>query len=379
MGFPVSSSRRIPSILPSILGPLSVAILLLVLTGCGERALKVSGGSSSGLVFVVASNSGNLDISRARLSDGAVLPVTRTADRNETWPTWSQLARYLVYEVRTSDKQRTNDLMLWTPNTGEETPLTQTDYRSEGWAIWSPNRARLAFAFIGGATSGSGIAIVDPRAGAGAHLFVRGQGNEYFLRPTFSPNGELLVAQRRGRGGRGSNLWVLDGNNQRTRITNDPAWFDYKAWFTRSGDEVLYSRRPVSGGWHEIVAVGSDGSDLRVLCKGEETDYHSARPSPTRDEFALVSNRDETFDVYIANPDGKQLVNLSNTDDRHEFAPRWSPDGHFVAVTVAGEIDGTPLLQTPEQIAKARIVVYDRRGKVHLDVPGLMPDWMPAW
>ena len=185
--------------------------------------------------------------------------------------------------------------------------------------------------------------------------------------------------QRRGHGGRGSNLWVVDPGNERTRITQDPDWFDYKAWFTRDGSEILYSRRPVTGGWQQIAIIDADGGEPRVLHSGEESDYHSARPSPTRDEYALVSNQSGNFDVFLSNFEGTRLRNLSNTKDRSEFAPRWSPDGQLLAVTVADESDGTPLFTTPENLANARVVVYDRRGKIRLEVPGLMPDWMPAW
>lgn len=357
-----------------------VALLGVVLSvACSDPSLEVRGPSSSGLVFARAVGDG-IDLARARLSDQSVVPLTRS-DMNESWPTWSELARLLVYQAGPSDPSAPHDLWLWTPNTGDQQALTQTPYRNEQWAVWSPNQSRLAFAFVGGGASGSGIAVVDPRAGAGAQLFIRSQGGEYFLRPAFAPDGVSLVAQRRGPRGRGSTLWRIDGSGSPTRITTDPAWFDFKAFFTRNGRRIIYSRRPASGGWHQIVNIGSKGQDPRTILESESADYHSARPSPIRDEIVFVSNQTptENFDLFLSDLDGGGVRNLSRTQDLNEFAPRWSPDGALVVVTVIDEQFGLPRLSARESLEQSRIMVFDRDGNKRLDVNGFMPDWMPAW
>ncbi len=358
---------------------LAAVLCGLLCLACGDPALEVRGPSSGGLVFARVVGDG-VDLARVRLSDQTVVPLTRTPD-DESWPTWSELARLLVYQVGPSDAKSPHDLWLWTPNTGATQALTQTPSRNEQWAVWSPNQSRLAFAFVGRGATGSGIAVVDPRAGAGAQLFIRGEGGEYFLRPTFSPDGVSLVAQRRGPGGRGSTLWRIDRTGSPRRISDDPAWFDFKAWFTRNGRRIIFSRRPATGGWHQVVNVGSDGRDARPILASDSADFHSARPSPIRDEIAFVSNQTPTedFDVYLSDLDGKNVRNLSQTPEINEFAPRWSPDGNLVAVTVIDEQFGMPRLGSRESLRRSRVVVLDREGQRRLDVPGFMPDWMPAW
>jgi Tol biopolymer transport system component len=352
------------------------AALLAALLACSDEPVEVVGSSSSGLVFARVVGD-NVDLARVRLEDGSVRALLKTPDRNEAWPDWSELSRRLAFEVD-SIGLGPSDLRLWLPNSGEEVPFTETPGRREGWAVWSPTAPELAFAFVGPGNR-SGVALADLASGQ-ARLLATAQRQDFFLRPTFSPDGSGLVAQRRGPDGSGSNLWILSRDAAPRRLTHDPAWFDFKAWFTRDGRRILYSRRPLAGGWHEIASVDPEGGDLRLHSHVHESDAHSARPSPVRDEFAFVSNRkNEVFDLYLESLAGDDLRNLSRTPEEHEFAPRWSPDGELLAVTVADEQFGMPRLNDLESLAMARIRVLDRSGNVLFETQGFMPDWMPAW
>lgn len=343
---------------------------------CSEEPVKVVGSSSSGLVFARVVGD-DVDLARARLSDGAVRPLFQTRDRKEAWPYWSELARRLAFEVD-SIGEGLSDLRLWLPNSGEEVPFTETPGRREGWAVWSPIAPELAFAFVGPGNR-SGVALVDLVRGE-ARLIATAQRQDFFLRPTFSPDGARMVAQRRGPDGSGSNLWILSRDAPPRQITHDPGWFDFKAWFTRDGRRILYSRRPLAGGWHEIASIDPEGGDLRLHSHVHESDAHSARPSPVRDEFAFVSNREnEIFDLYLDSIEGGALRNLSRTPAEHEFTPRWSPDGELLVVTVADEEFGMPRLNDLASLERAKIRVLDREGNVLFETAGFMPDWMPAW
>jgi Tol biopolymer transport system component len=352
-----------------------VLAILLAGSGCSDAPARVTGSSSSGLVFARVVG-GNVDLARARLADGSVRALLTTPDRNEAWPDWSELARRLAFEVD-SIGLGPSDLRLWLPNSGEEVPFTETTGRREGWSVWSTTAPDLAFAFVGPGNR-SGVAVADLSRGE-ARVIASAGGRDFYLRPTFSPDGNRLVAQRRGPDGSGSNLWILERESPPRRITHDLAWFDFKAWFTRSGRRILYSRRPVSGGWHEIASIDPDGGNLRLHAQVLESDAHSARPSPVRDEFAFVSNRGGDFDLYLEWLEGGDLRNLSRSEDENEFAPRWSPDGELIVVTVAEEQFGMPRLTDLEGLANARIRVLDRTGRVLFETPGFMPDWMPAW
>jgi Tol biopolymer transport system component len=152
-----------------------------------------------------------------------------------------------------------------------------------------------------------------------------------------------------------------------------------KAQFTRDGSRVVFSRRPASGGTHDIANIAVDGSGLRTHASGPDSDDHSATPSPERDEFAFVSDRAGSFDVFVADFEGDRVHQLTHSPDVDEFAPRWSPDGERLVVITTAESAGPPRLVDRDHLADARVVVLDRTGRVLFDAPGYNPDWMPPW
>jgi len=313
---------------------------------------------------------------RLRLSDGEEQRVTQTPDRSERWPYWSRAARRLVFQTSAAGAPRDSDLVLWDPESARESRFPATPYRQERWPSWSPRGDLLAFAFRGGRPP-SGVAIVTLRERT-RRIIARSGPREFFLRPNFAPDGERLVAQRRNPASGRSNLWLLSTSAPPRPITDGSSWNDTKAWFTRDGERIIFSRRPAEGGAADVMSIAADGSDLRTVV-GTPANEHSGRPSPTRDEIAFVSNRDGSSDIFLANLDGSALRSLTPNDPRDLFAPRWSPDGErIVATVISGEsADGAPLAEA--SLEGVRLVVLERDGSRIRETDGAMADWMPPW
>jgi Tol biopolymer transport system component len=363
---------------PGVLRTLGVALASLAagfVIACGQTPVGSGTTASDGLVFIRFEN-GSTEVMRARIADGAVQAVTATPGRKERWPYWSDGAQRVVFQIGDPDRVGSSDLALWDPKTRGETPFPATPQRQERWPAWSPDGRSLVYAFRGGRPK-SGVALADLRERA-TRVIARSGKDDFFLRPNFSPDGRLLVTQRRIRASRGSNLWILSASAPPRRLTDDPDWYDSKAWFTRDGSRIVYTRRPDRGGQSDIVSVAAAGGDLRTLV-GTEANEHSARPSLTRDEIAFVSDRDGSSDVFLADLDGGNPRSLRTTPDRNELAPRWSPDGERIAVTTVPEEAGDFGSMNAAAVAQARLVVLDRQGNTLLDTPGAMPDWMPPW
>jgi Tol biopolymer transport system component len=354
----------------------AAALAACLLFACSAEPPAVTGPASEGLVFIRIAG-GSAEVMRARLSDGEVRPLTDTADREEAWPYWSPAAGRLLFQAAAANEPGRNDLILWDPGPREEVPLVQTPLRDERWPEWSPDGRLVAYAFRAG-RGAAGVAIANLTSGT-TTLVATSSGADFFLRPSFDPAGRRLVAQRRGPDGRGSNLWLLAPAAAPRPLTSDPAWFDMKPRFTRDGSRIIFSRRPASGGPHDIASVAEDGSGLRIHASTPGADDHSARPSPRRDEFAFISDRAGSFDVFAADLEGDRVRRLSDTPQFDEFAPRWSADGERLVVIAAPAGDGPPRLVDREALASTRVVVFDRRGRTLFDEPGYNPDWMSPW
>jgi Tol biopolymer transport system component len=281
-----------------------------------------------------------------------------------------------VYQVDDPENPGSSDLFLWDPETASETKLLATPHRGERWASWSPDGRWLAYAFLGGRPM-SGVAAVDWRTRE-TTVIARAGRRDFFQRPNFSPDGSLLVAQRRIPGREGSNLWILSSADSPRRLTSDSDWHDSKAWFTRDGSRIVYTRRPEAGGQFDVTSIALTG-ESRGMIAASEANEHSARPSPSRDEVVLVSDRDGSSDVFLADLDGGSLRSLLQTPDRNELAPRWSPDGERLVVTAVPSDVADFGTMNAAALRQARLVVLDREGNELLDTPGAMADWMPPW
>ncbi|HXK22244.1 MAG TPA: hypothetical protein VMS55_06150 [Myxococcota bacterium] len=317
------------------------------------------------------------DLARARIADGAVRPLWRTPDRDEAWPTWSDAAKRLAFQVGGRHAREPSDLWTWQPGQDEPSPLWRTPHRDEAWPAWSPVAPQLAFAFRGGAQE-PGVAVVAFEGGKQVAVPIASAAPPaLFLRPRFAPDGASLVAQRRSADD--SQLFVLVRGREPRALTRDPAWFHLKGAFTRDGSRVVFTRRPRGGGPSQVASVDLSGGDLRVLAGADGTDAQSGTPSPKRDEVAFVSSRDGNSELYLAPLDGGAPQRLSRTPDQDEGAPHWSPDGERIAVTLAPREPGGASRRNDETLEGTRVRVVDRSGQVLFEAEGLMPDWMPAW
>jgi Tol biopolymer transport system component len=339
--------------------------------GCSpEGSRRASASDGLVLVQIIA---GSAELVRVRVEDGATHRMTDTPKREESWPYWSSVAQRLVFQVRRAAGEA--DLVIWSEEHGER-PLGATPGREERWPTWAPRSAKLAYAFRGGDLP-AGVAIGDLTSGS-QDVIARTGDADAFLRPSWAPSGDRLVAQRRLASGAGSRLWLLSPGALPKLLSDDPSWFEFKPHFTRDARHIVFSRRRVGGGTGQIARLSLDGSERVRLAGVAGANDHSARPSPSRDEIAFVSTRSGRPQIHLTDLDGettRQLAEIAGA----AFAPRWSPDGDRIAMTVAPPGTAEPRLADQTSLASSRVVVIDRAGVVLLDVPGVMPDWMPPW
>jgi len=81
----------------------------------------------------------------------------------------------------------------------------------------------------------------------------------------------------------------------------------------------------------DLYVLGIDGSGLTDLGTGYRPQW-----SPDSRYLTYMVTEDDGHqylgaDIYIASADGREIVNLTNSDDLLEVNPSWSPDGKQIA------------------------------------------------
>ena len=118
---------------------------------------------------------------------------------------------------------------------------------------------------------------------------------------------------------------------------SSPSW-------SPDGTKIVYSfgLGRFRGDVSDICVMDANGANRVNLTQGRHSVNHSPVVSPDGTTIAFTSYRDENFEIYVMNTDGKNSKNLTlHLDD--DTLPTWSPDGRkiaFQSMPVAGGVLG---------------------------------------
>lgn len=209
-------------------------------------------------------------------------------------------------------------------------------YTDSAWVGVVPPEARIAWIPLNGGLVVSGLdgANETTLLGGGVHA------------PVWAPSGDRLVYQRSGSRG-GISMVQMDGSI--TDVTT-PDLIAGRPEFSRDGQWIYFHAWEDDDSRRRIFRVRPDGSGLEELGLGL---YPT--PSPDGRSVAWTTTSGELVIHDLAAGTERVLPGITNAD-----APRWSPDGAWIAYTT--RLGGDLMLVRPDGTESRRI---DRESLIY--------------
>jgi Tol biopolymer transport system component len=370
----------------------------------------------------------NTDIYVQQIGAGSPLRLTTDplADYN---PVWSPDGRWIAFlRGQSSSGVGKSELRVIPPLGGPERKLAEIRVRevyiSRGYLDWCPDGTCLvvtdsvgeeepAALFVASFDTGEKRRLTDPRPP------VLGDSN-----PAISPDGRLLAFRRSIAGRSGEIYWLRletgqTAGGEPVRLTSLATLNAvYPAWMP-DGEDVLFSAkgifwrqsirgerppvplpfvgedgimpavsRPLSSDKARLVYVrsladlniwrvetpfsGSPSRSAPIVSIASTREDSNAQLSPDGRRVAFASNRSGQYEIWLADLDGSNAVQLTSMGAEVTGTPRWSPDGQTIAFDsiVAGQFEvyviptsgGKPRRVT-SHTANDQIPSFSRDGK----------------
>jgi len=321
---------------------------------------------------------------------GSGVPLRLTTDpRRDLNPVWSPDGRWIAFLRAESSgpmSQSKRELTLIPPLGGPERKLAEIRVReitfNPAYLDWCPDSACLVVTDSPGEGKPDALFAISLETGEKEQLTSPQPPVIADTSPAVSPDGSSLVFRRSPIWNSGE-LYLLPlgkrviSNGEPRRLTPARLDADYPAW-TPDGKEILFSAGVTTGSslWRLVVQgasspvrlpfAGEDGlmpvisrpqtgraarlvyvrsfvdnntwridttapgaptsSPPTVAIASTRQDIH-AQFSPDGRRVAFTSTRSGEWEIWLADPDGSNAVQLTSMGAQATGAPRWSPDG----------------------------------------------------
>jgi Tol biopolymer transport system component/DNA-binding winged helix-turn-helix (wHTH) protein len=249
-------------------------------------------------------------------------------DRLRFWNqalSWSSDGRFLIFCAQASGKpfqvmQLTLEDLSVHPITEPPTPSTG-DYDAQ----YSPDGASIAF--IRNTKDVEDIYVMRATGGPARRVTF---DNRLLSGIAWMPDSRELIFSS-NRGGASWGLWripVDGGTPERLSIGSERA---YMPSVSLRGNRLAYA----SGSWNENiwrVPVAADhlgGKPQKLIASSMSEE--GPQYSPDGKHIAFQSTRSGNFEIWRADADGSNLVQLTNFNGPLTGTPRWSPDGTHIS------------------------------------------------
>lgn len=262
--------------------------------GVAENKIFVPMAMKLSTIVFVSRRDGNAEI-YAMSDDGSNLRNLSNNPSNDYMPTWSpDRSKIAFVSVRDGNEEI---YVMKADGTGQ-TRLTNHP-RNDSAPTWSPDGTKIAFASLRDVNSTFASEIYVMNAD-GTNVQRLTFNNALDSAPDWSPDGTKIAFYSTRDGNFEIYVMSPDGSNQ-MRLTTQGGL--YPAW---SPDGQLIAFNAVRTGGSEIYTMAANGANQTRLTNAP----NSRSPAWSRDGSRIYF--ETNGDIFSMNPDGTQLVNLTN-------------------------------------------------------------------
>jgi len=177
--------------------------------------------------------------------------------------------------------------------------------------------------------------------------------------PVLSPDGRMLAFVSNRGGDYDVYIMSLEDGSVR-QLTNTPAYEGHPTW---SPDSLWIAYEAYYHGDLDIWILPVDGSQNPIMLTDHEGLDLSPAWDPNGRKIAFISDREGSLDIFIADLDlpADRFINVTQTDDRDEIDPAFSPDGqHLLYTTMEEGVDVLSITPINGEEAETRIIGQGR-------------------
>lgn len=282
---------------------------------------------------------------------------------------WPNVAEFFADEESMGPKAPLYDIWTVDPVGGISVNLTNAPgVDMEG--AWSPDGTHIAFASNRDGVDELDFEIYVMEADGTSVKKLTDRGWPYSGTPQWSPDGRRIAFAR------GPELWMMraDGSQEKA-IFRDPSnrAILLSDW-SLDGRSLLFEMDGADSEW-DLWSIRPNGRNARRLVPGGGAWGASFSPDGKKIAFARTTLCEVWcfFDLYVANRDGSNETNITNTPHISEADPSWSPDGTLIAFTGdngTGRTEMDVWMIGPEGGIRRPLTLQPRTWDRH-------PDWQP--
>jgi Tol biopolymer transport system component len=238
---------------------------------------------------------------------------------------------------------------------------------------WSPDGSRIVFTIdirdAGDESEETNICVMDIQS-----LRIRQITDSPTVKSftAWSPDGRQILYMENDPESHNSYIFLTDENGNNVNKIEIPGVFIYRAGWFPSGQKISFTASEEIPNPYQLYAMALPEKRITNLTSNGDHKMLSAwSPDGSKILFVTQPIDDNALlagDIYVMDSDGRNITNLTNTQEAWERGASWSPDGDFIIFDALNDNGGET------------IFVMDSKGQNRRQLTfGHNMDIMPAW